>query len=422
MKSLPQIPASKLEHSSDLAEALDWSSFRSSVYEGAGRHLPSVNDQVLDRISEELEMIEMMGLLPHFEFWLDIFEYCRLHDIVTGPGRGTINCLLSTFCLGMTQVNPLTWNLPYERFMNPIHGQMPAFSMDIPASYREQLVTYLREKYGKAHIAALSGRPEEDHGPGPSKIFTPVGSGLVMSAQPLLPTVPTMKMRDSGDLVVDYPVKYLQNLGCIKFDIHGLKSMEVLQSLSMGDRTKVYPQTWDDQAVIDYVVHAGDRDVFPFNTDGIRQFLKDFEPDSLEELTLVYALNRPGLIEYIPGILDFRKERGDAYFPHESLYGPLSSTYGYLVYKEQFIEVVVSMSGFSIAEADDMQRVLLADEQSDNYATRFIDACEQRGISMDVIQQVMTELIASHPFLFSKAHAIGAAMLGYTIAWKKVYA
>jgi DNA polymerase III subunit alpha len=421
MSTLPRLPGIRQADGGTLVAEQDWGHFRSKVFEGAGKLLPEVNDAVLDRLSEELAIIDKMGLLPYFSFWEDIFDYCSDHGIITGPGRGTINGLLVAACLGMTKVNALEWSLPYERFINPIHGQTPPFSVDVPGSKREQLVEYLRDKYGRAHLAALSGRPEEDNGPGPSKIFTPVGSGLVMSAQPLLPTVPTMKMRDSGDLVVDFPVKYLQNLGCIKFDIHGLKSLEILQELFDTQRGDIYPKNWNDPSVISYIVHSGDKDIFPFNSDGIRQLLKDFEPDSMEELTLVYALNRPGLIGYVSGILNLRNEQEDAYFPHVSLYQPLKSTYGYLVYKEQFMEVVTAMSGFSLAEAEDMQRVLLEDERSDDYATRFIDACEEQGIDMEVIQQVMTELIASHPFLFSKAHALGAAMIGYSIAWHKVY-
>jgi DNA polymerase III alpha subunit len=119
-------------------------------------------------------------------------------------------------------------------------------------------------------------------------------------------------------------------------------------------------------------------------------------------------------------MLQFKHGDEDAYFPHESLYAPLSSTYGYIVYKEQFIEIVVGMAGFSYAEADEMCRVLLDDDNTENYTARFMEACAKRGIEEEITQQVMSELIASRPFIFSRAHAIGAVMIGYTLAWHQM--
>jgi DNA polymerase-3 subunit alpha len=227
-------------------------------------------------------------------------------------------------------------------------------------------------------------------------------------------------MPDSKELIVDFPTKHLQNLGCIKLDIHGLRALDQLQRISLMYDTAIYPDDWKDENVIDWLLNASGKDIFPFNSEGIRQLLKDFSPESLDELALVYTLHRPGLIEYVGGMLQFKHGDEDAYFPHESLYAPLSSTYGYIVYKEQFIEIVVGMAGFSYAEADEMCRVLLDDDNTENYTARFMEACAKRGIEEEITQQVMSELIASRPFIFSRAHAIGAVMIGYTLAWHQM--
>ena len=418
MKKLPEIPKI-VENSVSAFVELNFEEFRSLVFEGAKKHLLEVNDAILDRLIIELDLIKEHHLLPYFGFWLDIHAFCREQNILYGPGRGTINALLVAKCLGISVVNPLEWNLQTERFFNPINGETPAFSMDVSFEKRDQIIAYLKSTYGIGHIAAFTERSEEEVSGAPNKVFTPFGSGLIMSATPILPTVPTLKMRDSGQLVVDFPSKYLQNLGCVKFDIHGLKYLDHLQQMAL-DQDELFHINWDDAAVYQYIIQSGDKEVFPFHTDSIRQLLNDFQPENLEELALIFALHRPGLIDYASGMLRLRNEDEDAYFPHETLYKPLLSTYGYLVYKEQFNEVVSAMSGLSPEEAAEMNRVLLEDDRSNDYASRFIEQSESNGIPMDTIQQVMTELIASHPFLYSKSHAIGAVMIGYTIAYHKV--
>jgi DNA polymerase III alpha subunit len=418
MNHLPELPPNQIKSAAGIAP-LDWSGFRSMVYKGAGKYLPLVNDAVLDRLSLELDVIEQRKLLPFFNFWMDIFSFCMENGIITGPGRGTINCSLVAYCLGFTKVNPLDWNLPSVRFLNEISPMVPAFSIDVPMSARDEVIDYLKDSFGKGYVAALSGKPEEDQ-QSSARLFAPVGSGVVISAQPLLPNVPTLRMPDSKELIVDFPTKHLQNLGCIKLDIHGLRALDQLQRISLMYDTAIYPDDWKDENVIDWLLNASGKDIFPFNSEGIRQLLKDFSPESLDELALVYTLHRPGLIEYVGGMLQFKHGDEDAYFPHESLYAPLSSTYGYIVYKEQFIEIVVGMAGFSYAEADEMCRVLLDDDNTENYTARFMEACAKRGIEEEITQQVMSELIASRPFIFSRAHAIGAVMIGYTLAWHQM--
>lgn len=417
MKSFPELPDNLKLMEAGIAP-MDFDSFRKKVYEGAGKCLPEVNDQVLDRIGLELNIIRQKKLLAYFVFWMDLLDYCEENSIIAGPGRGTINCSLVATCLGFTNVNPLKWGFPAARFLNAISPLIPSFSIDVPQSAREELMDYLKETYGKSYVAALSGRPDEDQVS--ARLFAPVGSGVVISAKPLLPNVPTMKLYDSKEIIVDFPVKHLQNLGCIKFDIHGLKSLDIIQRISLMYSDPIYPTNWNDTSVIDYLMSHAGKDIFPFHSDGIRQLMKDFSPENLEELALVYTLHRPGLIEYAGGMLQFKDSDDDAYFAHESLYGALGSTYGYIVYKEQFIEIVTSMSGMSEDEADEMCRVLLEDEQTENLTQKFQSKCLERGIDEEIVVQVMSELIASHPFLFSKAHAIGAAMIGYSVAWHQM--
>jgi|GEM_PF-5753817 len=422
MPVLPALPEI-LHTSTTVVDQTDWQAFTSKVYQGAGIYLPEVTDEVLDRLLEELTAIQQLDIYPYFLFWEDLLDFCKDENICTGPGRGIISCSLVARCLGMTAINPLDWQLPFQRFFNPLSSLLPAFSVDVPQNKRESLINFLKAKYGKAHVGALAGRNEDEGGVSNiNKIISPAGSGVVISSQALLPTVPTMKLRDeSDDIIVDFPSKHLQNLGCIKFDIYGLRHLETLQNIRDKYKTDIYPDRWDDPEVFSWILSVKSKETFPFNTETIRQFMKEYQPETMEDLALSYAISRPALQSYIPGMLRIRKQDDDAYFPHESLYKPLQSTYGYIVYKEQFIDIVVSMSNFSYNEAEMMCRLLLEDENSDNYTGRFIDQCEENGIDMSVIQQVMTELIASHPFLFSKAHALGAVMIGYALAWHHVH-
>lgn len=421
MNKFPSLP-SQISASSVTVEEIDFDAFKSMVYEGAGYNLGDVNDETLDRIIEELQYIEKTGLKDYFLFWKSLLDFCGQEKICQGPGRGVINSSIVAKCLGFTQVNAMEWKLPFQRFFNPVSGLLPAFTLDIPDDKREVIIEYLKNTYGKAHVGALAGRNDDESGiANISKFFTPAGSGVVISANALKPTVPTLRLHDgTQELIVDYPTKYLQNLGCIKFDIFGIKQLEPLQKLLEQKTSPIYPEKWNDSKVFDFILSSKSKDIFPFQNDIMRQFMKDFETDSIETLALAYAVSRPGLQPYIEGMKAIYQEENDSYFPHESLYEPLQSTYGYIVYKEQFLDIIVKMSGFGYDFADMMYRNLLEDDPQ-RHTLQFMDRCEQNGIDMSVIQQVMTELIASHPFLFSKAHALGVVMLGYTQIWHQIH-
>ncbi len=421
MSKFPEVPSilADIEYQ---YEKIEFSTFKSMVYKGAETQLNELNDSVLDRISEELAQIEKSELKDYFLLWKSIIDFCNTNQICRGPGRGVINCSLVAKCLGFTQVNALEWNLPYQRFLNITSGVLPSFSLDVSLENRDLIVQYLKKLFGNSHIGALAGRDDEEIiSTEVAKYFSSAGSGIVISANDLKPTVPTFKLKDnSNELIVDFPIKYLQNLGCIKFDIFGLKQLESLQKIYTKNEEKIYPDSWDDPKVFEYILSTKSQDIFPFHLNNTRRFMLEFETNTIESLALAYALSRPSLMNYIDGMKAIYKEEKDLFFLHESLHEPLKSTYGYIVYKEQFLEIIVRMSGFGYDFADMMYRYLLEDDLQ-NHTLQFIDQCEANGIEMNVIQQVMSELIASQPFLFSKSHAIGAIMMGYTEIWHKIY-
>lgn len=421
MPKFPELPQQISEYSTIVSD-VDFGAFKSMVYEGASQNLPEMNDAALDRLMEELKQIESLELKEYFLFWKSIVQFCEESNICIGLGRGVINGSLVATCLGFTKVNPLDWNLPFQRFFNPASGQLPTFSIDIPVEKREVVLNFLKENFGKAHVGLLAGRNDDESGMSNiTKILSPAGSGIVISAQALKPTVPTLKLYDeSNELIVDYPTKYLQNLGCFKFDVFGIKQLDFLQEIKDKKLRDLYPSKWDDPTVFQRILSTKSKDIFPFQNDIMRQLMKDFHTDSIEKLALAYAVSRPGLQSYIDGMKRIHKEEDVLFFLHESLHQPLAPTYGYIVYKEQFLEIVVAMSGYDYSFADMMYRYLLEDDP-EKHTLKFMDACEERGIDMSIIQQVMTELIASHPFLFSKAHAIGAVMLGYTQVWHQIH-
>ncbi len=146
----------------------------------------------------------------------------------------------------------------------------------------------------------------------------------------------------------------------------------------------------------------------------------EFETNTIENLALAYALSRPSLNNYVDGIRAIHSEKKSSNFLHESLIEALLPTFGYIFYKEQFLEIIESMSGLGYDFADMMYRYLLEDDPK-NHTSQFIEQCEARGIDDSTIQKVMSELIATQPFLFSKAHAIGVVMMGYTEVWHRIY-
>lgn len=418
MSNFPKLPStiSKTEYK---YEEIDFSTFKSMVYEGAKNHLKIIDDITLDRIIEELNHIEKSNLKNYFLLWKSIIDFCDNNKICVGPGRGVINSSLVAKCLGLTQVNALEWNLPYQRFFNPKSGFLPSFSLDVSYKNREIIIQYLKDLYGKSHIGALAGRDDDENGI--SKYFSPAGSGIIISTNDLKPSVPSFRLNDeTNELIVDFPVKYLQNLGCIKFDIFGLKQLDPIQDIYIKNNQQVYPNRWNDPKVFEYILSPNSKDIFPFGMENMRDFMLEFETNTIEGLALAYALSRPSLMNYVEGMKAIHLEEKNSFFIHESLYEPLKSTYGYIVFKEQFLEIIVRMSGMEYDFADMMYRYLLEDDP-EKHTLQFIDKCEANGIEMTVIQQVMTELIASQPFLFSKAHAIGVILMGYTEIWHRIY-
>ncbi|HUH73866.1 MAG TPA: hypothetical protein VLZ75_05605 [Chitinophagales bacterium] len=421
MSNFPELPSIVSDIDYKYAN-IEFSEFKSMVYEGGKIHISHIDDSILDRINEELNHIEKSGLKDYFLLWKSIIDFCKSNQICVGPGRGVINSSLVAKCLGLTQVNALVRGLPYQRFFNPRAGFLPSFSLDVSFDNRERVIQYLKDLFGEAHIGVLAGSNDDESDTSDATMyFSPAGSGVVISDKALEPTAPTLEIEcNSDNLVVDFPVKYLQSLGYFKFDIFGLKQLDHLQDIYSKNKVQIYPETWDDPKVFEYILSENSSEIFPFHKDNMREIMFEFDTNTLESLALAYALSRPSLMEYVDGIKSIHLKEKEARFLHESLYEPLESTYGYIVYKEQFLEIIVKMSGLGYDFADMMYRYLLEDDPQ-KHTMQFIEQCKSRGIQDTIIQQVMSELISSQPFLFSKAHALGVVMMGYTDVWHKIY-
>lgn len=421
MSNFPELPSLVSDIDYKYAE-IEFSTFKSMVYEEGKIHIKQLDNSILDRISEELNHIEKSGLKNYFLLWKSIIDFCKENQICVGPGRGVINSSLVAKCLGLTHVNALEWNLPYQRFLNPRTKFLPSFSLDVSYENREKIIQYLKDLFGEAHIGVLAGSKDVEGDATDATLYlSPAGSGVVISTNAQKSSVPTFEFGcDTNDLVVDFPVKFLQSLGCFKFDIFGLKQLDFLQEIYSENEGPIYPEKWDDPKVFEYILSSKSSEIFPFNKDNMRDIMLEFETKSIESLAMTYALSRPSLMDYVDGIKSIYLKEKEPKFLHESFHKPLKSTYGYIIYKEQFLEIIVGMSGLEYDFADMMYRYLL-EEDPQNHTLQFIEQCKSKGIDESTIQLVMSELISCQPFLFSKAHAIGVVMMGYTDIWHKIY-
>lgn len=420
MSNLPELP-SVLSNIDYKYEEVEFSTFKKMVLEGTEIHIQELNDSILERVNMELNHIEKSGLKNYFLVWKSIIDFCKTNNICVGPGRGVINSSLVAKSLGLTQVNALNWNLPYQRFLNPRTEFLPAFSLDVAFDKRETVIQYLKDLFGSKHIGLLEGSSDNEGVTDVTKFLSPAGSGVVISTNALKSADSTFEFEaDTNGLTIDFPVKFLQSLGCFKFDIFGLKQLDNLQEIYSKNNEQIYPTTWDDPKVYEYILSDESCDVFPFHLDNMRKFMQEFETDTIENLALAYALSRPSLNNYVDGIRAVHLEKKNSNFLHESLIEALLPTYGYIVYKEQFLEIIERMSGLGYDFADMMYRYLLEDDPK-NHTLQFVEQCKARGIDNSTIQKVMSELIATQPFLFSKAHAIGVVMMGYTEIWHRIY-
>ena len=451
------------------------------------------------QLEYELAMIEKMGFTDYFLIVSDFVRYAREAGIPVGPGRGSAAGSMVAYCLHITDIDPMQYQLYFERFLNPERVSMPDIDMDFGDTRRGEVVEYVRRKYGDDHVAQIVtfgtmaargairdvGRAlnmtyaEVDvvaklvpSGPGALHITlddalrlsrqlsdlyesdervkklidtakalegmprhaSTHAAGVVITRLPVYEYVPLA--RNDESIVCQYNMITLEELGLLKMDFLGLRNLTVL-----ADAVKMVRQyepdfdlekiPMDDPEVFQMLTEGRTSGVFQMESTGMTGVCLGLKPQSIEDITAIIALYRPGPMESIPRFIACKHDPKLVTYKHPSLKPILSGTYGCIVYQEQVIKIFQELAGYSLGQADMVRRAMSKKKAKDverereaflhGDAARNIRGCVANGIPEATAQAIYDEIYDFANYAFNKAHAVSYAVVAYQTAYFKCH-
>ena len=453
--------------------------------------------EVHAQLEYELSMINKMGFVDYFLIVSDFIGYAKRNGIPVGPGRGSAAGSVVSYCLHITDVDPIKYSLFFERFLNPERVSMPDIDVDFCVNRRAEVIDYVKRVYGEDHVAqivtfgtmaarnavrdvgrALSVSYAETDavakqvpsGPGALnitldealKLSKPLhemyeqdetlkrlidvaralegmprhasthAAGVVITEKPVYEYVPLAKNDEA--VVCQYPMTTLEELGLLKMDFLALRNLTVLddavklvQREEPGFRIEDVPE--DDGETYEMLAQGRTSGVFQLESTGMTGVCVGLKPKSIEDITALIALYRPGPMDSIPRFLECSVHPEKVSYKHELLRPILSVTYGCIVYQEQVIEIFRRLAGFSLGQADMIRRAMSKKKHKviDAERVAFIHGDPARGIpgavangvSESVANSIYDEILDFASYAFNKAHAVCYAIVAYRTAYMK---
>ena len=445
--------------------------------------------EVHAQLEYELSMINKMGFVDYFLIVSDFIGYAKRNGIPVGPGRGSAAGSVVSYCLHITDVDPIKYSLFFERFLNPERVSMPDIDVDFCVNRRAEVIDYVKRVYGEDHVAqivtfgtmaarnavrdvgrALSVSYAETDavakqvpsGPGALnitldealKLSKPLremyeqdetlkrlidvaralegmprhasthAAGVVITEKPVYEYVPLAKNDEA--VVCQYPMTTLEELGLLKMDFLALRNLTVLddavklvQRDEPGFRIEDVPE--DDGETYEMLAQGRTSGVFQLESTGMTGVCVGLKPKSIEDITALIALYRPGPMDSIPRFLECSVHPEKVSYKHELLRPILSVTYGCIVYQEQVIEIFRRLAGFSLGQADMIRRAMSKKKHNFIHGdpARGIPGAVANGVSESVANSIYDEILDFASYAFNKAHAVCYAIVAYRTAYMK---
>ena len=447
-----------------------------------------------DQLNYELEMIRKMGFIDYFLIVYDFIAYAKGKGIPVGPGRGSAAGSIVSYCLDITDVDPIKYNLYFERFLNPERISMPDIDIDFCVDRRGEVIEYVNRKYGDDHVAQIVtfgtmaarlairdvgralgvsyaecdavakqipfalgitieealklSKPLREMYEADERIKNLIdtakalegmprhasthAAGVVITGHPVYEYVPLARNDDM--VVTQYPMTTLEELGLLKMDFLGLRNLTVLEKAQQLVRIKhpdfdvaLIPS--DDAETFEMLAQGKTSGVFQLESAGITAVCTGLKPRSIEDITAVIALYRPGPMDSIPRFLACSADASKIRYKHEKLRPILEVTYGCIVYQEQVIEIFRKLGGFSLGQADLIRRAMSKKKEKEIKKERhaFIYGDDERsicgaianGIPEEIAGSVYDEILDFANYAFNKAHAVSYAFISYRTAYMK---
>lgn len=479
---LPKFPMPDDSKSSDPDEYL-----HKLCVKGLNKHYGTISKEIQLRFEHELGVIKNMGFAGYFLITADFVNYAKENGIPVGPGRGSAAGSIVSYALGITSIDPLKYNLLFERFLNPERISLPDIDIDFCIERRGEVIDYIKKQYGEKSVTQIItfgkmrarqvvrdvGRvmsypynevdkiakaiPDElnitlesaiekstelhDFAKGDYKELiqhslvlegmnrhaSTHAAGVVIAPSDLTDYVPLYKS-SLGDITSQYDMKGLEDLGLLKMDFLGLRTLTVIDKAvklikNNGDKVDIDNLQYDDQKVFKLFAKGMTVGIFQFESSGMREFLKKLKPTALEDLIAMNALYRPGPMNNINDYIDRKHGKKKIVYPHPDIKPILEETHGIIVYQEQVMQIANEIGGFSMAEADIMRRAMGKKNSAlmKQSAEKFIEGAIKRGINKKKATEIFELLEKFAKYGFNKSHSTAYAIIAYQTAWLKTY-
>ena len=475
-----------------------WEYLNKLCWEGLEEKYHPVTEELKERLTYELNTIKTMGYVDYFLIVWDFIKYARDNDIMVGPGRGSAAGSIVSYSLGITQLDPIRYQLLFERFLNPERVSMPDIDIDFCFERRQEVIDYVVRKYGKDRVVqivtfgtmaargvirdvgrvldfpyaqvdtiakmipnelnitidkALKMNPElRNQYEGDEQIHYLIdmskrleglprhtsmhAAGVVISQKAVDEYVPLSRASD-GSITTQFTMTTLEELGLLKMDFLGLRTLTVIQNAvhqierTTGKLLDMQQIDYNDKKVLDSLGTGRSDGVFQLESAGMKNFMKELKPQSLEDVIAGISLYRPGPMDFIPQYIRGKNRPDTISYDCPQLEPILKPTYGCIVYQEQVMQIVRNLAGYTLGRSDLVRRamskkkasVMEKERQSFVYGNEEegVPGCIKKGISEEIGNKIYDEMIDFAKYAFNKSHAAAYAVVSYQTAYLKYY-
>ncbi len=470
-------------------------------YDGLKKRYENIDEALTERLSYELSVIKNMGFVDYFLIVWDFIHFAKNNGVMVGPGRGSAAGSIVAYTLGITGIDPIRYNLLFERFLNPARVSMPDIDIDFEPEGRQKVINYVIEKYGADKVSQIItfgtlkaklvirdvGRalniPYQEvdrvaklvpfdpkmtidkaldisvelseiykNDPKIKKLIDMArtleglprhksthAAGVVITEEPTVNYIP---LQTNDEAVTTQFVKdTVEELGLLKMDFLGLRNLTIIENAikiieqNKGIKIDMSKISYDIKEVYDNISTGNTDGVFQIESAGMKSFMQELKPTSLEDIIAGISLYRPGPMDSIPLYIHNKNHPDEIKYKHPLLRDILDVTYGCMVYQEQVMQIVRTMAGYSLGDADLLRRVISKKKmdkmeiernnfiygKKDDDGNLLIKGCVNNGIDEKVAADIFNEMYDFANYAFNKSHAAAYAYITYQTAYLKTF-
>jgi len=454
-------------------------------------------NNIFQRLAYELSVIYSMGYVDYFLIVWDYINFAKRHDIPVGPGRGSAAGSIVSYCLEITDLDPIKYSLIFERFLNPERVSMPDIDVDFCYERRQEVIDYVVEKYGKDCVSqivtfgtmaaravikdvgrvldlpyamvdniakmvpreigitidkALAENPDLKSEYENNEVVKDLidkskrleglprhasmhAAGVLICGKPVEDYVPLSTGSD-GAVVAQFVMTTLEELGLLKMDFLGLRTLTVIKDAENlikkhNKGFSIHDIDYSDKGVFDAISTGKCDGIFQLESAGMKSFMKELKPRSLEDLIAGISLYRPGPMDFIPQYIKGKNNQDSVTYACPQLEAILKPTYGCIVYQEQVMQIVRDLAGYSWGRSDLVRRAMskkkayVMEQERKNFIygnpDEGVKGCVNNGINEKVAGKIYDDMIDFAKYAFNKSHAACYAVVSFQTAYLKTY-